>query len=121
MCFTNVSWALQDILSKYVYCINRTSYENFKLKFCTCALGTRTNFQLEILTINVISGIVNFREIILESSRNVGETTPRCYGKVGIMVTLGFWCNDFENIFGVQTILFKMTDEILQNLAAVQD
>ena len=40
------------------------------------ALGTRTKFQLEILTINVISGIVYFREIILESSRNVSETTP---------------------------------------------
>ena len=40
------------------------------------ALGTRTKFQLEILTINVISGIVCFRKIILESSRNVSETTP---------------------------------------------
>ena len=48
---------------------------------CTCAqsmaLGTRTNFQLEILNINVISGIAYFREIILESSRNVSESTPR--------------------------------------------
>ena len=33
--------------------------------------------QLVILTINVITGIVYFREIILESSRNVSETTPR--------------------------------------------
>ena len=78
-CFTNVSRALQNILSKFVYCRSRTSYENFKLKLCTCAqshaLGTRTKFQLEILTINVISGIVYFREIILESSRNVSETT----------------------------------------------
>ena len=37
---------------------------------------TCTNFQLEILAINVISGIVYFREIILESSWNVSETTP---------------------------------------------
>ena len=29
----------------------------------------------EILTINVVSGIVYFREIILESTRNVSETT----------------------------------------------
>ena len=36
-CFTNVSWALQDILSKFVYCRNRTSDENFKPKLCTCA------------------------------------------------------------------------------------
>ena len=39
------------------------------------ALGTRTQFQLEILTKDVISGIVYFREIIMESLRNVGETT----------------------------------------------
>ena len=80
-CFTNVSRALQNILSKFVYYRNHTSYVNFKLKLCTCAqshaLGTHTKFQLEILTINVISGIVYFREIILESSRNVSETTPR--------------------------------------------
>ena len=41
------------------------------------ALGTCTKFQLEILIINVISGIVYFREIIFESLRNVSETTPR--------------------------------------------
>ena len=41
------------------------------------ALGTRTKFRFEILTINVISGTVYFREIILESSQNVSETTPR--------------------------------------------
>ena len=34
----------------------------------------RTKFQLGILNANVISGIVYFREIILESSRNVSET-----------------------------------------------
>ena len=74
VCFTNVSRALQDILLKFVYCKNRSSYENFKLK--CMALGTRTKFQFEILTMNVISSIVYFREIILESSRNVSETTP---------------------------------------------
>ena len=37
-------------------------------------MGTRTKFQLKILTINVISGIVYFREIILESSGNLSET-----------------------------------------------
>ena len=78
--FTNISRALQNILSKFVYRRNRASYENFKLKLCMCvqshALGTHTKFRLEILTLNVISSIVNFREIILESSRNVSETTP---------------------------------------------
>ena len=80
-CFTNISRALQKILSKFVYCTNSTCDENFNLKLCTCAqslaLGTRTNFQIEILTINVISGVVYFRENILGSSRNVSETAPR--------------------------------------------
>ena len=40
------------------------------------ALGTHTKFRLEILTLNVISSVEDFREIILESSRNVSETTP---------------------------------------------
>ena len=40
------------------------------------ALGTCAKFQLEIRTINAISGIVYFRKIVLESSRNVSETTP---------------------------------------------
>ena len=78
---TNVSRALQDIISKFVYYWNRTSYENFKLKLCTCAqshaLGTRTKFQLEIITESLIFDIVYFPEIILKSSRNVSETTPR--------------------------------------------
>ena len=64
-----------------MYCRNSTCDANFKLKPCTCAqshaLGTRTKFQLEILTVNVISGVVYFHEIISESSRYVSETTPR--------------------------------------------
>ena len=72
-CFTNVSRALQNNYSKFMSCRNPTSYENFKLKICTCAqsraFGTRAKFQPEMLTINVISGIVYFRKIILESSR----------------------------------------------------
>ena len=39
------------------------------------ALGTHSKFQLEILTINVISSIVYFGEIILESAQNVSQTT----------------------------------------------
>ena len=70
-CFTNISRALQDILLKCVCCRNRSSYENFMLKLCTCAqshaLVTCTKVQLEILTINVIFRIVYFHEIILES------------------------------------------------------
>ena len=40
------------------------------------ALGTRTKFQLEILIRTTISVIHKFQENILESSRNVSETTP---------------------------------------------
>ena len=54
--------------------------KNFKLKLSTCAqsiaFGTRTNFQIEMLIINVISGVVYFRENILGSSRSVSETVP---------------------------------------------
>ena len=47
-CFTNVLQALQYILLKFVY------YRNH----------TRTKFQLELLTINGISGFVYFHKII---------------------------------------------------------
>ena len=67
--FTNVSQALQDILSEFLCCTNRPSYEKSKLKLCMCAqshaLGTRTKIQLEILTVNVISGIMYFREKLI--------------------------------------------------------
>ena len=62
-----------------MHCRNRT-YVNFKLKLCTCAQSnafcTSTKLRLEILTINVIFGIVYFRKIISESLRSVSETTP---------------------------------------------
>ena len=41
------------------------------------ALSTRTKFQLGILIRSTISATQKFRENILESSRNVSETTPR--------------------------------------------
>ena len=50
--FPNVSRALQDILSKFVHCRNRPTYENLE------TLYVCPKFQLEILTINVISDIV---------------------------------------------------------------
>ena len=79
-CFTNFSWALQNNLAKIHNAKNHICVENFKLKLCTCAqsmaLGTRTKCQLEILIRSTISAIHNFRENILESSRNVSETTP---------------------------------------------
>ena len=74
-CFTNISQALQNILQKFVYWQNHT-YEFQAETNCSPALGTHTKFQLEIININVISGIVYFREIILESSQNVSENNP---------------------------------------------
>ena len=79
-CFTKVSRALQNVLLKFVYSRNHTSYGNFKLKFCMCAhshaMGTHTRFQLDNLTINVISAIVYFCKIILESSWNISKQPP---------------------------------------------
>ena len=55
-----------------MYCKNRISYGNFKLTFCTCAqsmdLGARIKIQFEIITVNVTSGNVYFREIIFENA-----------------------------------------------------
>ena len=42
--------------------------------------GHSCKSQLDFLAINVIPGIVYFREIILETSRSVSETTPRMQG-----------------------------------------
>ena len=80
-CFTNVWCALQNNLAKLYNARNHIYGENFRLKLCTCAqsmaLGTRTKFQLDIPIRSTISTIHKFRENILESSRNVSETTPR--------------------------------------------
>ena len=55
--------------------------------------GTRSKFQLEILSINVISGIAYFRELIFESSQNVSETIPSCsVSHICIKLMLGQWC-----------------------------
>ena len=70
----------QNNLAKICNASNNIYAENLKLKLCKCAqsmvLGTRTKFQLEILTTRPILVIYKFRENILESSRNVCETPP---------------------------------------------
>ena len=87
-CFIKISRALQNILRVEI-CVLQKSYFlwEYQAEICTCAqshaLGTRTKSQLEILIINVISGIVCFRQVILESSRNVCETTPWCLHQDG--------------------------------------
>ena len=45
---------------------------------CPKLLGTHTKFQLEIFIINVISAIVYFHKIILESWQNVSESPVQC-------------------------------------------
>ena len=78
-CFSNILWALQNNLVKMYNVRNHIYSENFKLKLCTCAqsmaLGTSIKFQLEILVWSTTSAMHKFRENILESSCNVGETT----------------------------------------------
>ena len=80
-CFIKVSRALQNNLAKIHNARDHLYGENFKLKLCTCAqsmaLGTHTKFQLEILIRSTVSAIHKFRENILESSRNLSETSPR--------------------------------------------
>ena len=84
-CFTNVSRALQNNLAKIHNARNHSYVENFKLKFCTraqsMALGTRAKFQHAVFIRSTISAIYTFRENIMESSRNVSETTPNITAK----------------------------------------
>ena len=49
-----------------------------------CVPQACTKFQLAIVTINVISVIVYFLQIILESLQNISETTPRASTEVDI-------------------------------------
>ena len=50
------------------------------------ALGKRTKFQLYILIINVTSGIAYFREINLENSRSISETTTKIVHSCGTAI-----------------------------------
>ena len=108
-----------------MYCQNLTSYEHYKLKLCSCAqsqlklcscaqchaLGTRTKFQLEILTINVINSIVYFRDIILVSSRNVSETTP-CLSNGRIQVCCAGLCGGVRFIWVLMYVAQGETDGV---------
>ena len=73
------------------------------------------NLQLEILTINVFSGIVYFCEIILESSQNISETTTRSLAGLISPLTCFFQINHKESLFRGQMIIgWRETEEILQ-------
>ena len=110
-CFTNVALALQNTPLKFVYSRNHSSYENF-----TC-----TEFQLEILTIPVISGIVYFHEIILESTQNVNETNPVV---TKLFLARVFWHFKYQKYFSsklrlksTQFINIKLVIYVLQSMA----
>ena len=66
-------------LAKIYNARNDIYAENVKLKLCTCAqsmtLATHSKFQLAILIRSTILVIYKFRENILESSRNISETS----------------------------------------------
>ena len=80
-CFTNASRALQKILSNLciaeIVLLMGISSWNFVRVPNVMLWAHVQSFSLKLsLTIYVISGIVYFHEIILESSRNISETPP---------------------------------------------
>ena len=79
--FTNVSRALQNRLSKFVYCRSRFSYENFKLKLTLCVCPKPCfGHTCKVLAWNFHHKCDFWRCIFswdnLVSSRNVSETPP---------------------------------------------
>ena len=105
--FTNVSQALQIILLKFVYCRNRTSCENFKLELYTCtqshALGTRTKFQLEIPTINLISGIVFFARLFWRGRKTLVKQPPGTCHKPTYQIIVFVWY--LNTVIAISTFL----------------
>ena len=67
-CFTDVSRDFQIGLSK----MSITEIVQFVRIFG----GTHEKFQLEIVTMSMISDIIHFHEINFGSSRNASEITP---------------------------------------------
>ena len=76
-CFTTVSCALKTISRNLCFAeivlVMRISSSNYVHVHKAVLWAHIQNFQLKIININVISGIAHFREVILESSRNVNE------------------------------------------------
>ena len=61
----------KSCIAEFVFLMRISSWN-----FACVPKAIHTKFQLVFLTINVISGIVYFHEIILVSLRNISETTP---------------------------------------------
>ena len=73
-CFTNISRVPQDILWNFVYFINRTSYDNFKPKRCTCAMiwAHVQSFSLKFSPLMWFSAWCIFARLLWRAR----ETTP---------------------------------------------
>ena len=90
-CLIDISRALQNILLKFVYSWNPTSYMrisnwNFVCVHNAWPWAYIQSFSLKSsLYINMISGIVYFCNIILKSSQKVSEATPRALIKTSTM------------------------------------
>ena len=67
VCFTKVSWALQNSPSKFAYCRNHIHGKNFKPKLCMCA---QAMFWVQVSTLhcNVVNGtpVNKFSEISIK-------------------------------------------------------
>ena len=62
-----------------IFSLWKSPHENFKLKLCWCA-QRRTKFQLEILTINVISGIYIFTRLFWRACETFVKQSPDLQG-----------------------------------------
>ena len=77
VCFTNVSRALQNILSKFMYCKYHTSFDNFKL--CMCAQSHGHMYKVSALNSHHKCDFWHcvYLRNYLEKFTNVCETTSR--------------------------------------------
>ena len=84
----NVSRALQDIISKLVYCKNQTSNENFKLKLCMCAqsmaLGTHINFSLKFSPYIGFLALNIFARLFWRACKTLVKQPPGSFCSQGI-------------------------------------
>ena len=79
-CFTNILRALQNNIAKIHNARNHIYGKKFKLKLCMCvqsmALGTCTNFQLEIRIRSTVSAIHKFQEDVWRAHETLVKQLP---------------------------------------------
>ena len=110
-CYTNVSRALENNLTKTYNARNHTYSENFKLKRCTCV---QSMFQLEILISCTISAIPKFWENILESSGNVKQPLDILMNTAHMKSVLLPFTNKITTILSVYLFLRLRLHECVQ-------